>query len=166
MLSLTNKDTMRWIRKDSAWYGVGLIMIALRNDVEEKGGKRITTKMLEDAGIATISKERRRDGEQLVSLENELNEFINSENAPKSITNVTKLLADYDASIKDSANEGDNETETETETETDVALTAEALAASTIKIMDAHGIDAVEFMRAFVDQASPATDVTDLAVAA
>ena len=51
----TNKDTMRWIRTDGAWYELGLIMINLREHVENEGGTRITTKMLKDDPMAKLT---------------------------------------------------------------------------------------------------------------
>jgi len=154
----TNTDTMRWIRRDGAWYELGLIMINLRDHVESEGGKRITTKMLGDAGIATISKERRRDGEALVTLEDELNIFINSDTAPTSITNVTKLLADYAASLKTKTDdEGDNdETETETDDDDATPMTAEAIAAQALTIAKAHNVSARELVEAIIAQVAPA----------
>ena len=146
------KGGTRSIRTGSAWYGVGLIMTALRNDVEANDGKRITTKMLEDAGIATISKERRRDGEALVTLEDELNEFINSLNAPMSITNVAGLLRAYNDSLKTSADDDDSDADDDA-----TPMTADEIAAQALTIAKAHDVSAKALVEAIIAQVAPAS---------
>ena len=154
------KGGTRCIRTESAWYGVGLIMTSLRTDVEANGGKRITTKMLEDAGIDTISKERRRDGEQLVALEDELHEFMNMLNAPISITNVAGLLRAYNDFIKSAKTSDESD---ESESDDDAApMTAAELAASTLKIAKAKNIDIIALMQELANQASGSGNGVDI----
>ena len=162
----TGTDGVTLIRKDSAWYGVGLIMFDLRDKVAADGGMRITTKMLKDAAIAGIDRFRRRDGEKLVSLESELNEFINSDDAPKSITNVTKLLADYAAFQKassddDSDDSDDSDDDSETETDDDAApMTAAEIAAQALTTAKAHGVDPKQLVLAIVEQSTATATTT------
>ena len=149
------KGGTRCIRTESAWYGVGLIMTSLRTDVEANGGKRITTKMLEDAGIDTISKERRRDGEQLVALEDELHEFMNMLNAPISITNVAGLLRAYNDFIK-SAETSDESDESDSDDDA-TPMTADEIAAQALTIAKAHDVSAKALVEAIIAQVAPAS---------
>ena len=147
----TADDGTLSIRTDGAWYQLGLILTVRRKIVTANGGTRITTPMLKADGVDSIAKERRRDGEQLYLLEAELNEFINSANAPKLITNVTKLLADYAASLKTSADDDDS-----------ADMTAAELAASTLKIAKAKNIDVIALMQELANQASGSGNGVDI----
>ena len=147
------------IRRDSAYFGVGLIMANLRQQVESDGGTRITTKMLKDAGIATISKERRRDGEQLVTLAKELNKFINGENAPASMTSVAALLKCYNDFIKSAETSDESGSESdESESDDDAApMTADEIAAQALTIAKAHDVSAKALVEAIIAQVAPAS---------
>ncbi len=157
------------IRRDSAYFGVGLIMANLREQVENEGGTRIGAKMIKNAGVDTISKERRRDGEELVRLESELNEFINSENAPASMHSVAGLLRSYSDFLKntplDESESDESDGSDESESDEATPMTADEIAAQALTIAKAHDVSATELVKAIVAQVAPesATIISSIA---
>ena len=159
----TADDGTLSIRRDSAYFGVGLIMANLREQVESEGGTRIGAKMIKNAGVDTISKERRRDGEELVGLESKLNEFINSENAPASMNSVAGLLRSYNDFLKNTPldeSESDESESDESESDEATPMTADEIAAQALTIAKAHDVSATELVEAIIAQVAPATATT------